>query len=91
MAAAANVKISARRSISTPLGYGPATATYGLITGSAPDCQYLHPESSANGAARQASGALCRRGRGLWARFRTGAGSLCPLRFEGRSRRRANG
>src|SRR6267378_7411542 len=44
-------------------GNGSATATVRLlITGAAPVCQYIRPESSANGAAREAKS----RARATW-------------------------
>src|SRR5438876_10894699 len=86
MMAAANVKISARRSISTPLGVTVRQQRpYGLITRPPPACQCLHPESSANGAARQAPGSAVAPRQGLMGAIQNGRGLACPLRLEGRS------
>src|SRR6267378_8572440 len=65
-AATANARVSARRSKDTPFsGNGSATATVRLlITGAAPVCQHIRPESSANGAAREAKS----RARATWDR-----------------------
>jgi len=82
MAVTANAMVSARQSIGTPLGNGPATTTVRKL---APACHYFRPESSANSADRQAWEGVPDDLRGGLGAIANGCGLACPLWLERRS------